>query len=713
MNSLVRTVVCTLIVVSATALSGRVEPSDTSPEFTIQQALSAPFPSELRAAPAKRRLAWVFNREGRRNIWIAEPNSEGAYTARQLTNYSQDDGQDLVDLTWTPEADAIAYVRGGDEEFSERPYPNPAGIAAGVEQDVWVVSLRGGEPRLLGEGHSPAVSPTGEWVAYILKGQVWLGKLAGSDKPQQLIHSRGTAHSLSWSPDGRLLAFVSDHGDHSFIALFSLDTKSLTYVEPSTDHDREPVWSPDGRKLAFLRLPSTEDNLLFGPKRTGPPWSILVYRLDSQQTQRIFAASEGRGSVYREVVSQNQLLWGTGDRLIFPWERDGWTHLYSVSVGGGTPTLLTPGDFEVEYVCLSPDRKTLVYASNQDDIDRRHVWKVTVDGERREALTRGTGIETAPAVVSDNQTVAVLRSDPRLPLRPAILEGAKGMRDLAPREIPSDFPAAQMVTPQAVIFSAADGIEIHGQLFLPATPASARRPAIVFFHGGSRRQMLLGWHYMYYYSNAYAMNQFLASRGYIVLSVNYRSGIGYGLEFREALNYGATGASEYNDVQGAGIYLRSRAEVDGQRIGLWGGSYGGYLTALGLARSSDLFAAGVDQHGVHDWNSELENFVASYDPKAHAEAARVAWDSSPLASVKTWRSPVLLIHGDDDRNVPFAQTVTLAEALRKQGVDFEELIFPDEVHDFLLYRDWVAADSAAANFFDRKLRAAPPVAGQQ
>jgi dipeptidyl aminopeptidase/acylaminoacyl peptidase len=705
MNHIVRPVACALIAVSAAAFTGRVDRGDTARGFTIQQALSAPFPTELKAAPAKGRLAWVFNTQGRRSIWVAEPTSDGTYATRQLTNYSVDDGQDLVELAWSRDADSLAYVRGGDGEFSEKPYPNPAGIVAGVEQDIWVISLKGGEPRRLGEGHSPAVCPTGDSVAYILKGQVWLGELTGGDQPQQLIHARGTARSLSWSPDGRLLAFVSDHGDHSFIGLFSLATKSLSYVEPSTDRDSDPVWSPDGRKLAFLRTPSTPDSLLFGPKRTGPPWSIRVYQVDSQQSEPIFKASEGRGSVFREVVAQNQLLWGAGDRIIFPWEKDGWTHLYSVSAGGGTPTLVTPGEFEVEYVSLSQDRKTAVYSSNQDDIDRRHVWKVTVDGKSKEALTKGTAIETAPVVLSDNQTVAVLRSDARLPLRPAILAGAQGIRDLAPQAIPPDFPAAQMVTPQAVIFSAADGMEIHGQLFLPVTPSSARHPAVVFFHGGSRRQMLLGWHYMHYYSNAYAMNQFLASRGYIVLSVNYRSGIGYGLEFREALNYGATGASEYNDVQGAGIYLRSRGDVDPQRIGLWGGSYGGYLTALGLARSSDLFVAGVDLHGVHDWNTELENFVPSYDPKAHADAARVAWDSSPLASVKTWRSPVLLIHGDDDRNVPFAQTVALADALRKQGVDFEELIFPDEIHDFLLFRNWVAAYSAAASFFDRQLAA--------
>jgi dipeptidyl aminopeptidase/acylaminoacyl peptidase len=216
--------------------------------------------------------------------------------------------------------------------------------------------------------------------------------------------------------------------------------------------------------------------------------------------------------------------------------------------------------------------------------------------------------------------------------------------------------------------------------------------------------MLLGWHYNYYYRNAYAMNQYLANQGYIVLSVNYRSGIGYGMQFREALNYGATGASEFQDVVGAGLFMRNRPEVDPQRIGLWGGSYGGYLTAMGLARASDLFAAGVDMHGVHDWNIVIRNFVPAYDAGAKPDAARLAFESSPLSSVKTWRSPVLLIHGDDDRNVPFSETVHLVEALRKQGVEFEQLIFPDEIHDFLTQADWLRAYHASVDFFDKHLK---------
>jgi dipeptidyl aminopeptidase/acylaminoacyl peptidase len=347
----------------------------------------------------------------------------------------------------------------------------------------------------------------------------------------------------------------------------------------------------------------------------------------------------------------------------------------------------------------------VVYNSNQDDIDRRHLWRVPVDGSAAPAaLTSGRGIEWAPAPLSDGSGIALIRSDARTPAHAAIYAGGRA-RELAPGSIPAAFPADRLVEPQRVVFAASDGMQIPGQIFVPRGDAAGKkRPALLFFHGGSRRQMLLGWNYRSYYHNAYAMNQHLASKGYVVLSVNYRSGIGYGMEFREALQYGATGASEFHDVLGAGLYLRGRDDVDPKRIGLWGGSYGGYLTALGLARASDLFAAGVDFHGVHDWNVTIRNFVPEYNPLAKPEAARLALASSPLFSLEKWRSPVLVIHGDDDRNVPFVETVRLVEQLRKQGVEAEQLIFPDEVHGFLLQSNWLRAYEATSDFFDRKLR---------
>ncbi len=667
--------------------------------FTLEQVMSAPFPSELSAAPAGGRFVWVFNNKGARNLWVAGPPD---YAARQITNYPDDDGQEIDQIAWTPDGSRIVYVRGGDFEMGRKD-PNPVSFPQGVSQDIWVIPANGGEPKKITTGHSPAVSPKGDVVAYILKGQIWIASLNGGSQPAQLVHALGTESDLQWSPNGSTLAYVSRRGDHSLIGVYDFANKTVRYLDPGVDHDGSPVWSPDGKEIAFIRIPTAGLQLLFGPHRKGQPWSIRVADVATGEGHEVWKAQLGPGSVFHRVVAERELFWGAGSRLVYPWEHDGWLHLYSVSASGGAATLLTPGKFEVEDVSISPDRSELLINSNQNDIDRRHVWKVSVAGGPPAELTTGEGIEWTPQMASDGKTIAILRSNARRPARPALIAANGEMRDLAPQAIPVEFPTDQLVVPKQVILSAADGMKFHGQLFLPRNARDGQRhPAVIFFHGGSRRQMLLAWHYMGYYNNAYAMNQYLASRGYIVLSVNYRSGIGYGLNFREAIHYGATGGSEFNDELGAGLYLRSRPDVDPKRIGLWGGSYGGYLTAMGLSRASDLFAAGVDLHGVYDWNIVIRNFTSSYNPLEHPEVAELAFESSPAASVKTWRSPVLLIQGDDDRNVPFDQTVNLTVALRKQGVPFQLLVLPDEIHGFLMHRSWLKAYHAAADFFGRQ-----------
>jgi dipeptidyl aminopeptidase/acylaminoacyl peptidase len=692
------------VVITCFIISVSVQAQQKS--FTLEQVMSSAFPSDLTAAPSGGKVAWVLNERGARNVWVAEAPD---YHGRRLTSYRGDDGEEIGELVWTPDALALVYTRGGEPNGAGE-NPNPRSLAEGTGQTVWLVSLDGKAPRQLGEGRSPAVSPQGERVAFINKAQVWCLKTDASEKAAQLIHARGDCDSLRWSPDGTKLVFVSSRGDHSFVGVYDWSSKTLRYLDPSVDRDSEPVWSRDGKRIAFIRVPTSREAFAFGPKRAGSPWSIRVAEVDTGAGHEVWRADEGKGSVLRETVADNQLFWGMKDRLVFPWEKDGWNHLYSISVAPGTTraqpaTPLTPGEFEVEHVTMTTDGAEIIYSSNQGDIDRRHLWRVNVQGGPPSAITAGSGVEWSPVAANNGKDIAFLHSDARRPARAAIIIGPAKARDLAAEAVPAEFPQDALVEPQPVIFNGADGMKIHAQLFLPARmDANKHYPAVIFFHGGSRRQMLLGWHYNYYYHNAYAMNQYLVNHGYIVLSVNYRSGIGYGMEFREALNYGATGGSEFNDVLGAGLYMRNRADVDPQRIGLWGGSYGGYLTAMGLARASNLFAAGVDMHGVHDWNIVIRNFVPAYNPGARPDAARLAFESSPLSSVKTWRSPVLLIHGDDDRNVPFSETVHLAEALREQHVEFEQLIFPDEIHDFLTREDWIRAYRASADFLDRHLK---------
>jgi dipeptidyl aminopeptidase/acylaminoacyl peptidase len=673
----------------------------TSGAASLEQYLGAPFASELKAAPTGGKVVWILNERGARNLWVAAAPD---YKGRRLTSFKEDDGQDIGQIEWTTDGRSIVYVRGGDLEHPGSDNPNPRSVAQTPEQAIYVIAFDGGAPKKLAEGRSPSVSKDGH-IAFVRNNQIWMTTAEG-EKPMEIVHTKGRSGDLRWSPDGSALAFVGNRGDHAFIGVYGVADKSVKYLDPSTDHDMSPVWSVDGRRIAFIRQASVTRAGGAGPVRDAvTPWSIRVADASTGAGREVWHADKGPGSAFHAMVASDQIFWADGDRLAFSWERDGWLHLYSVSAEGGRATLLTPGNFEIEHVSLSHNRRELVYSSNQDDIDRRHIWRVPVAGGGSAApvLGRlGEGIEWEPEEVGDG-AVAYFRSSPREIGRAAVKVGSAAPHDLAPESIPSDFPEKELVLPQQVIFPAADGMQIHGQLFLPS--GGGKHPAIVFFHGGSRRQMLLGWHYMYYYSNAYGMNQYLASKGYVVLSVNYRSGIGYGLNFREALNYGASGGSEYNDVVGAGLYMASRPDVDTKRIGVWGGSYGGYLTAMALSRSSDLFAAGVDLHGVHDWSARGGSVAnPNLDPEKQRDQIRLAFESSPMATVKGWRSPVLLIHGDDDRNVQFSQTVTLVEALRAQNTEFEELIFPDDIHDFLLLEHWVKAMRAADDFFARRLK---------
>ncbi len=676
-------------------------------ELTLEQILSVPFPSAMVASPRGDAVAWVFTDHGRRNLWVAQaPDWQG----RAVTDYRDDDGQEIGQLSFSPDGQSLAFVRGGPPN-SGGELPNPTSDPAGVERAIWLVSTDGkDEARKVADGSSPLWRADGQSLLFGSQGKIWQAstteKDAGEDdsEPVELIGARGGLGNLRLSPDGARLALVSDRGTHSFIGVFDFEQQTLRYLDASLDRDFAPVWSPDGRQLAFVRAPARQAITIFGPQREGQPWSLRTVDVTTGEGREIWRAEEGRGSVFYGTEGDDALTWTRSDSLIFPWERDGWRHLYAVSASGGEARLLTPGFFEVEYVAADPGRDGVVFSSNQEDIDRRHLWRVDPAGGVPRALTSGSGIENIPVPLGAG-AIAFVGATGTVPLQPRLVTAQGEIRNLAPAAL-DDFPVASLVEPEQVIFPASDGMRIHGQLFLPPSSFQGKRPGLLFFHGGSRRHMMLGFHYSSYYHNTYAFNQYMAVRGYVVLSVNYRSGIGYGLEFREAENYGAAGASELRDVLGAGLYLAARDDVDAEHVGLYGGSYGGYLTAMGLAHASELFAAGVDIHGVHDWRRTIKNFVPSYDPLENPEEARVAFESSPLAAVDGWSSPVLLIHGDDDRNVPFEESVVLVEQLRRLGVEHEVLVFPDEVHGFLRHATWLTLFGRAADFLDRHLAAA-------
>jgi dipeptidyl aminopeptidase/acylaminoacyl peptidase len=681
--------------------------ASTAQSFTMEQIKGYPFPNELTTSATGSRIAWAFNERGARNVWVAEGP---AFKARRLTNYQTDDGQELTSLSISSDGKYVVYVRGGDHgsNWESSVGVNPLMSATQARVQIWSVPFAGGESKLLAEGDEPVISPKGDRVVFLKERGIWSVPVDGAVAAKRLFYARGEAGSAEWSPDGTRLAFVSGRGDHSFIGIYTNDATPILYLAPTTSRDSSPRWSPDGKRIAFVRRPGTggaPDPVL---EQRAQAWSIWTADAVTGEARQLWKSPFTLKGSPPSTHGGTNLHWAANGRIVFLSYLDGWPHLYSIAENGGEPLLLTPGAYMAEYISISNDRKYMLFAGNAgndaEDIDRRHIMKVPVDKADPVIMTAGKGLEWTPFTTGDGKHVVYISATPQRPPLPAVMPSDGGKSQLLAQDrIPADFPAAQLVTPKQVVYKAPDGVNVHGQLF-EAAGGTAKKPAIIYVHGGPPRQMLLGWHYSDYYTNAYALNQYLASRGYVVLSVNYRLGIGYGYDFHLPPNAGARGASEYQDVKAGAEYLQRLPQVDAKRIGIYGGSYGGFLTALALARDSQLFAAGVDIHGVHNWTAEraaplLEN---RYEKIPDAERALdVAWQASPVSSISTWKSPVLLIHGDDDRNVRFSQTTDLVRRLEKAGVAFEELVIPDDTHHFFLHANMVKVNAATAAFFDR------------
>ncbi|MFU8854902.1 S9 family peptidase [Micromonospora sp. SL1-18] len=633
-------------------------PARANDVFTVADILQAPIAYGPEASGDGRSIAYITRAAYDRGIYFMRSGSP----SHRIVNYPDDDGQELSQLAVSRAGGAIAYVRGSSPN-SDGEILNPASTPDPPHREVYIVASRAGKPRLLGDGLAPAFTPDDRMMVWVNGTSImsaaltWddQGKLADVGSPEPLLTvPSGSPSNLRFSPDGSKLLYARSNG----VEVLDMGTYTPAAIAHTGASDANPVWSPDGTQIAFRRTVS------------GQPWAIWVADAATLTPRRVWQASPGLGSSYYaldgnptfESQPGDQLMWSDDGTLAFVWEADGWRHLYSVPVAGGTPTLLTPGDGEVETAQVTRDHKAIIYATNIGDIARRHLFSVGFHGGAPEAITGGRPSQWAPALLADGAVAYVEGSynvPPTVYIRDAVGNVSKGGPDL-----PDSYPVNQLVEPQPVTFpSSVDHQTVHGQLFVPAHPTGC---GVIFPHGGPSRQMLLGYHYYDTYTVLYEMNQYFASHGCVVLSVDYRGGIMYGNAWRTFPGRGGTSASEYQDIQGGAAFLLAQPGVEPAKVGIYGLSYGGYLTTLGVSRNSDIF--------------------------------KVAWDlagnagSAAIANLASWTAPTLIEHGDDDRNVNFSSNVAVVNAIKAQKPQLElaTQVMPNEQHEsYMRFRDLV------------------------
>jgi dipeptidyl aminopeptidase/acylaminoacyl peptidase len=685
--------VSSIALLLASAGIAAAQPAADDPRF-----LAFPIATKVVAADAPA-FAWLVRRGDQSIVMMARGP---AFQPVRLFAQDDVDGQPVTDVAISPDGTRVAFQTGtaliGDAGY------NPAGLIDPPKATMWIIDARAGAtPVKLGLGTGARFSPDGQRLTWRHGRDLWAVDTAAGAKPAVLIAGGAVYGAGVWSRDGKRLIFAQNRGGYSHLGMLPVGGDRITWLVTGADRLTDPVLSPDGRSVAYLRWPGREHTVSYDLTEN-EAFAVETVDLDSGTVRTLWQTRDRAGNRSSDDP-EGHLRWADDRTIVFRSEADGWARLYAVPRGGGQARALTPAECEVaESELTAPDQLFVIH--NCRGIDTRQASTITVSSGAERPVASSDVVLANAAASGSGRFVAITGATPDAPPLVRILD--LDAQRVARAEIPADYGYERRYAapaPQVVRLEAADGGTVPAQLFLPATKGP--HPALVYVHGGPPRQMFPAFHFGQYYATDYAINRRLAELGYVVVAINYRSGVGYGRAFREAPGRAWRGASEYSDVLGAGRWLAARGDVDAKRIGIWGGSYGGLLTGQALARNSKLFAAGVAVHGVFDWSwpsptpghlNPSRTFGVPDDRRSAAFAA------SPLGEIKGWTSPVLLFSGDQDMNVDVLETVDLTQKLRARDVDVRTVIVPGEAHDFVRHATYVQMWSEMQRFFDAKLR---------
>lgn len=665
--------------------------------FTLDDVLAIKYLGKFAWSPDGKYIAYIWDDGGLHDLWLVAPDAAGNTGAeagagpRRLTNAVKG----VTDFAWSPDGSLYVAIDGVLAEVVGR---------AGAPSLRPLFESASGLSAL-------APSPDGRLIAFLRDGRVWLYRPGDRTLRELCLPGRAeptgpNGEAVVWAPSGQRFAFLfQDDQAYRQVGIAHADG-TVRWRSHGDAPSYGPTWFDDDT-LYFTRAHGDEASVdLLTAVRSGSAFSVRALR-------HIDGTGRGPVSLTRPIPSPD------GKKVLFLLEDDGWWHYYVLDRATGRFAQATrgacedyahAGDAAVWYA----DSASFLYSSNRDAAGERHIFRHYLADGRDEKLIGLPGNNSLARIGPDGR-IAFLHCDAfrNMDLWVAEPDGSN------PRQLTQSMPAAfspeNQYAPEEVSFQSVGGLTIHGYLMRPKdTQPGARLPAVLWVHGGPVRQMRPGWHPLHSYALFHAFNQYLVAQGYVVLAVNYRGGAGYGRQFREALHH-RMGVDDVADIVGAANLLKSLPYVDPERVGIWGLSYGGYMTLHALTQYPDVFRCGVNIAGIWDMAQWVRWAVKRYGRgfdlfRAYLggnpeDAPEIYRQASPKTFTANMKAPLLNLHGTADLNVDFQQLDRIVEDCVEHGKDYEAIYYPGEVHTFAKRKTWADALPKIIRFLDTYLKA--------
>jgi dipeptidyl aminopeptidase/acylaminoacyl peptidase len=704
---------CAVMVLAVPLASGRPS-AQADGRITIDKLIDIRHPSAPVWSRDSKKVAFLWDRAGVTDLFVV--SADGSSKPVAITS----GGTGPTGVIWSADSRSLYFNRGGA---------------------MMQVPADGGAPKPADlPGRSAVFSRDGSKIAYLINNDIHVRNADGTGDVK-VATSDVAVNGLAWTSDGLRLTFTSGGGrgnpiyhdvapEYSGAKIIYRATENV----PGAPADNYVVSVSGGAPMKYTTgAGGGGGGRGGGANRWIGATHILADRTSPDFKRRTISVVDiktGDARVVQEDVKQK--FWSvTGDAqagsqaspdgkwISFLSDRDGYDQLYVMPANGaaGSATQITKGAFETWRPSWSPDSTRIVFDSNAGpNPGSRHIGVATLSSGPASAsvrmLTTGRGADAYPQWSPDGTKVLYQHSDPQnsadLYVIDAIAPNAKPVR--LTDSMPASIDKSQLTAPELVHYKGPDGKDVPAYLFVPKNLNRAvKHPAIVWIHGDGVNQNYDGWHIQRNYAVYYSIHQYFLQRGYVVLAPDYRGSIGYGSDWREGVHMDV-GGKDFRDAGMANTYLKTLPYVDAARVGVWGLSYGGFFTLLAVTEMPTAYRAAINVAGVSDYalyyNDPYHGTWTSSRIGTPEENPAVYAQASPVSHVDRLQTPLLVLHGTADVNVPYLHSVKLIDELVKKGKGslVEFMMYPGEFHYFT--REHVLKDawSRVSAFWDKHLR---------